>query len=81
MNAPKGASSDKKSQKIIDSAQRALKIESQAVLDLVGRIDASFRVCVMCGMHCAQSTHVTKQKFCGAEHAPFFNIVKNPQNL
>ena len=42
MNAPKGTSSDKKSQKIIDSAQRALKIESQAVLDLVDRIDESF---------------------------------------
>jgi len=42
MNAPKGTSSDKKSQKIIDSAQRALRIESQAVLDLVDRIDESF---------------------------------------
>ena len=42
MKAPKGTFSHKKSQKIIDSAQRALKIESQAVLDLVGRIDASF---------------------------------------
>ena len=42
MNPPKGTSSDKKSQKIIDSAQRALKIESQAVVDLVDRIDESF---------------------------------------
>ena len=42
MNAPKGTSSDKKSQKIIDSAQRALKIESQAVVDLIDRIDESF---------------------------------------
>ena len=42
MNAPKGTSSDKKSRKIIDSAQRALRIESQAVLDLVDRIDKSF---------------------------------------
>ena len=39
MTAPKGTSSDKKSQKIIVSAQRALKIESQAVMDLVDRID------------------------------------------
>ena len=42
MNAPKGTFSDKKSQKVIDSAQRALKIESQAVVDLVDRIDESF---------------------------------------
>ena len=42
MNAPKGTFSDKKSQKVIDSAQRALKIESQAVMDLVDRIDESF---------------------------------------
>ena len=42
MNPPKGTSSDKKSQKIIHSAKRALKIESQAVLDLVDRIDESF---------------------------------------
>ena len=42
MNAPKGTSSDKKSHKIIDSAQRALKIESQAVMDLIERIDESF---------------------------------------
>lgn len=33
---------DKKSKTIIDSAQRALKIESQAVADLIDRIDASF---------------------------------------
>ena len=42
MSAPKGTSSEKKLQKIIDSAQRALKIESQAVMDLVNRIDDSF---------------------------------------
>mgnify|MGYP001219604741 CR=1 FL=1 len=42
MNAPKGTSSDKKSQEVIDSAQRALKIESQALMDLVDRIDESF---------------------------------------
>ncbi|MZG54420.1 MAG: KpsF/GutQ family sugar-phosphate isomerase [Nitrospinae bacterium] len=42
MNAPKGSSSDKNSQTIIDSAKRALKIESQAVEDLVNRIDETF---------------------------------------
>ena len=42
MNVSKGTSSKKKSQTIIDSAKRALKIESQAVVDLVDRIDESF---------------------------------------
>lgn len=42
MNVSKGLSLDKKSQAIIDSAQRALKIESQAVAELVHRIDESF---------------------------------------
>ena len=42
MNAPKDSSSVKNSQTIIDSAKRALKIESQAVEDLVNRIDETF---------------------------------------
>ena len=42
MNTPKGPSLNNKSQAIIDSAQRALKIESQAVTDLVDRIDEGF---------------------------------------
>ena len=42
MNTLKGASLDNKSQAIIDSAQRALKIESQAVTNLVDRIDEGF---------------------------------------
>ena len=42
MNTLKGSPLDNKSQAIIDSAQRALKIESQAVTDLVDRIDEGF---------------------------------------
>ena len=42
MSASKGSSSEQKSQTIIDTARRALKIESQAVADLVHRIDDSF---------------------------------------
>ncbi|MEK9629280.1 MAG: KpsF/GutQ family sugar-phosphate isomerase [Nitrospinota bacterium] len=37
-----GSSVENKSQTIIDSAQRALKIESKAIEELVGRIDESF---------------------------------------
>ena len=55
MNAPKSTSSDKKSQKIIDSAKRALKIESQAVVDLVDRIDESF---VNVVLHIDQCQHL-----------------------
>jgi arabinose-5-phosphate isomerase len=42
MIASKGSPSEQKSQTIIDTARRALKIESQAVADLVHRIDDSF---------------------------------------
>ena len=42
MSASKGSPSKQKSQIIIDMARRALKIESQAVADLVHRIDDSF---------------------------------------
>ena len=42
MNTLKGSPLDNKSQAIIDSAQRALKIESQAVTNLVDRIDEGF---------------------------------------
>ena len=42
MSASKGSHSEQKSQIIIDTARRALKIESQAVADLVRRIDDSF---------------------------------------
>jgi len=42
MRAPKGSPSKQKSQTIIDTARRALKIESKAVADLVDRIDESF---------------------------------------
>jgi arabinose-5-phosphate isomerase len=42
MRAPKGSPSEQKSQTIIDTARRALKIESKAVADLVDRVDESF---------------------------------------
>jgi arabinose-5-phosphate isomerase len=42
MSASKGSPSEQKSQTIIDTARRALKIESQAVADLVDRVDESF---------------------------------------
>jgi len=42
MRAPKGSPSKQKSQTIIDTARRALKIESKAVADLVDRIDERF---------------------------------------
>ncbi len=42
MNVSEGLSLDNKSQTIIDSAQRALKIESRAVANLVDRIDEDF---------------------------------------
>ncbi len=42
MRASKGSPSEQKSQTIIDTARRALKIESKAVADLVDRIDESF---------------------------------------
>ena len=42
MRAPKGSPSEQKSQTIIDTARRALKIESKAVADLVDRGDESF---------------------------------------
>jgi arabinose-5-phosphate isomerase len=38
----RGSSSEQKSQTIIDTARRALKIESKAVADLVDRVDESF---------------------------------------
>jgi arabinose-5-phosphate isomerase len=42
MRAPKGSTSEQKSQTIIETARRALKIESKAVADLVDRVDESF---------------------------------------
>ncbi len=42
MSALKGSHLENKSQMIIDAAQRALTIESQAVADLVNRIDEDF---------------------------------------
>jgi arabinose-5-phosphate isomerase len=38
----RGSSSEQKTQTIIDTARRALKIESEAVADLVDRVDESF---------------------------------------
>ena len=42
MSAAKGSSSEQQSQTIIDTAQRALKVESKAVADLIQRIDEGF---------------------------------------
>ena len=42
MSAAKGLSSEQQSQTIIDTARRALKVESKAVEDLIQRIDESF---------------------------------------
>ena len=42
MRAPKGSPSEQKSQTIIDTARRALIIESKAVADLVDRVDENF---------------------------------------
>jgi arabinose-5-phosphate isomerase len=42
MNAAKGSTSEQQSQTIIDTARRALKIESKAVADLIQRIDEGF---------------------------------------
>jgi arabinose-5-phosphate isomerase len=42
MRASKSSSSKEKSQSIIDTARRALKIESKAIADLVDRVDESF---------------------------------------
>jgi arabinose-5-phosphate isomerase len=42
MSAAKGSSSEQQSQTIIDTARRALKVESKAVADLIQRIDEGF---------------------------------------